>query len=67
MHNIISKTHYSAPIVEQFWHFGPPPTGKKLQLLTIGGVCVYGIFVGRMGQYYTAWAPLIERSVVPDD
>ena len=39
----------------------PPPTGKKLHLLTVGKTEVIGQMVGALGKHYIAWAPLLKR------
>lgn len=57
------KTHHAAPTIEQNWNPSIPPSNlrnAKLQLLTIGGVCVHGVWLGQLGQYYTAWCPLLK-------
>lgn len=50
-----------APMMNQQWHFSTPPAGRELQLLTICGICVLGNWCGKVGQYFTAWAPLIAQ------
>ncbi len=59
---IPADTNYvSAPLYRQEWHFSTPPAGRPLQLLTIGGICVVGNWCGKVGQYFTAWAPLVAQ------
>ena len=36
------------------------PRGVKLQLLTVGGVAIYGTYNGRE-KFFTHWAPLPKR------
>lgn len=50
-----------APIAKAEWHFCTPPAGKELNLLTICGVSVVGNWCGKVGQYFTAWAPLVAQ------
>lgn len=56
------KVHTGAQS-EQQWNFDIPPSGlkgAKMQLLTIGGISVTGTWLGNLGQYYVAWAPLLK-------
>ena len=36
------------------------PRGVKLQLLTVGGVAIYGLWMGE-ATHYTHWAPLPKK------
>ena len=48
---------------EQVWSFTLPPTpmrGQRLQLLTIGGVSVFGNWYGKLGEFFVAWAPILQ-------
>ena len=57
------KTHHAAPRIQQEWNPCVPPShlrAAKMQLLTIGGICVYGVWSGRMGEHFTAWCPLLK-------
>ena len=65
-----SKNYLTAPQSEQYWHRSLPVLrGKKMQLLTIGGICVVGQWYGDLGQAFVAWAPLLkdEPQVIPVD
>jgi hypothetical protein len=45
------------------WSFTLPPSSirsGKMQLLTIGGICVTGSWYGQLGEYFVAWAPLLK-------
>lgn len=43
------------------WTFAVPAhQNKKMQLLTIGGICVIGTWYGALGQYFVAHAPLLD-------
>lgn len=58
---------HAAEQEEQCWHFEVPPPnlrGKKMQLLTIGRVSVYGVWQGGLGEYFVGWAPLL---AIPKD
>ena len=53
---------YVATDKPQWCYTKPPYTpDTKLQLLTIGGMCVTGNWRGRVGEYFLAWAPLLKR------
>lgn len=57
----ISQSHVA--VAEGFYWtpVGPDtPRGVKLQLLTKGGVAIYGDYVEKMN-FYTHWAPLPRR------
>lgn len=56
---IEEKSFATVPRMNQQWHFSAPPEGHELQLLTICGICVLGEWCGNVGQYFTAWAPLV--------
>jgi hypothetical protein len=55
-----------AVAVDYFWiPIGTDtPRGVKLQLLTVGGIAIHGIFDGKMN-WVTHWAPLPRK--LPDD
>jgi hypothetical protein len=43
------------------WNFNPPPADYRdvpVQLLTIGGVSVSGIWQGYIGEFYSGWSPI---------
>jgi len=44
------KSYVSAPQSGQYWHHTIGPKGKKVQLLTIGGVCVIGQWSGQLAR-----------------
>lgn len=49
------------------WNYSiPPQTDSKIILLTIGGVAVIGQWSGYLGQYYTAWTPLLKTNKLID-
>lgn len=53
---------HAAHAESQTWNFEVPPAnlrGSKMQLLTIGRVCVHGVWQGGLGEYFVAWAPLL--------
>ena len=58
-HTVEDTNYVAAPLQKQEWHFSTPPAGRPLQLLTIAGICVVGNWCGKVGQYFTAWAPLL--------
>lgn len=44
----------------QTWLVDYPPVilcTKKLKLMTIAGVMVTGLWKGKLGEFYSAWAP----------
>ena len=56
------KSYVAAPKEEQGWRYSlPPHRGVKLQLRTIGNVCVIGHWYGNLNQYFVAWAPLLSN------
>ena len=60
--NILVAHQKNSKLVTIGWTFTKPDSSiasSKMQLLTIGGVCVHGVWLGRVGQYYVAWAPLL--------
>lgn len=40
----------------------PPLTDAKVQLLTVGRICVTGNWYGHYGEAFIAWAPLPKRN-----
>lgn len=57
--------HHAAqsPQATVTWSFTEPPStirSSKLQLLTIGAICVTGTWYGELGEYFVAWAPLLK-------
>lgn len=42
------------------------PRGRKLLLLTIGGVLVQGTWKGDLGEFFLAWQPLPKRDKVAE-
>ncbi len=61
---ISTDKHYHAEAPQTIeWNFRIPPSqlkSAKLQLLTIGGISVTGVWEGELGQYYVAWAPMMK-------
>jgi len=58
----LNSTNTVAVAVDYYWmpideH---TPRGVKLQLLTIGGIAIYGDYNGR-GKFITHWAPLPKK------
>lgn len=54
------KSYIAAPPSQQGWRYEVPQhKGVKMQLLTIGGVCVIGEWYGELGSAFVAWAPLL--------
>jgi hypothetical protein len=48
--------------VAPYWRYDePPPMDKVLSLLTKGGKQVVGLWSGKFGEQYIAWAGLIKR------
>lgn len=44
------------------WNYTVPSNpSRKMQLLTIGDIAVYGPWRGRIGEFYKAWAPMPKR------
>jgi hypothetical protein len=63
MSKVNDKSYIAGDQNEQYWRREIPNRRScKMQLLTIGGVCVLGHWVGELNQYYTAWAPLLKDS-----
>lgn len=58
---MVVEDPFAIPKMNQQWHFSTPPAGHELQLLTICGICVIGNWCGKVGQYFTAWAPLVAQ------
>lgn len=57
-----AKGYVSAPAGEVKWHYTVPDSlGSKVSLLTIGGLQITGYWAGRWGEYFLAWAPLLQR------
>lgn len=52
--------YISGDMSQQYWRYTVAPAGKKVQLLTIGNVCVLGQWYGALGQYFNAWSPLLK-------
>ena len=60
-----NKSYVAAPQSGQVWTYAvPSQKNKKMQLLTIGNVCVYGHWYGELGEAFKAWAPLLSTNVV---
>lgn len=62
MNIVVAKCENKNKLVTIGWTFEKPDLTmlySKMQLLTIGGVCVHGVWSGKVGQYYVAWAPLL--------
>lgn len=58
----MKQPHISAPAGQVFWRYDiPQDRGSKTLLLTVGGICVTGTWLGDLGQYYIAWAPMPKR------
>lgn len=56
------KPFIAAPPSDQYWRYNLPDLcGKKMQLRTVGGVCVIGQWYGQLGEYFVAWAPLLSN------
>jgi hypothetical protein len=53
---------YLAGEPQEWEYLKPAPSGTKVSLLTIGGVQVVGIWEGKPGEFYLAWAPLLKRN-----
>ncbi len=66
----VSPTHASSN--EAQWHYPDypgdpaPPPGRKLQILTVGGVSIYGQWGGKKAGHI-AWAYLIQRDQTKED
>ena len=56
----------SAKTIDRWNYSIPAQTDSKIVLLTIGGVAVIGQWSGYIGQYYTAWAPLLKTNKLID-
>jgi hypothetical protein len=49
------------PEVKRNWKFEIPPTeirNQILNLLTVGGIAIEGVWSGRADEHFVAWAPL---------
>lgn len=54
--------HLSAAPGEVYWRETEPTAkGKKMLLLTIGGVAVIGCWTGKLGESFVGWSPLPKR------
>lgn len=42
------------------------PRGRKVSLLTVGGVMVQGTWKGGLGEFFIAWQPLPKRDKVAE-
>lgn len=42
------------------------PRGRKVSLLTKGGVMVQGVWKGNLGEFFLAWQPLPKRDKVAE-
>lgn len=57
-----AKGYITAERGDIYWRYEvPPDRGAKVQLLTVGGVAVYGQWYGKLGENFLAWAPLPKR------
>jgi hypothetical protein len=57
------KNYHATDKQSQEWSFSLPPIhlrSAKMQLLTIGGISVSGVWSGDVGEYFVAWAPLLK-------
>ena len=54
------KYHLAAPQSEQYWRYEKGPKGVKIQLKTIGHICVLGFWYGELDEHFIAWAPLLK-------
>jgi hypothetical protein len=61
-------TYVTAPAPEIRWHYSVPcKPNSKMQLLTVGGTQVIGTWYGKLGEYFLAYAPLIQRDKVAEE
>ena len=65
MNHTINRQHQVAVATDYYWIpiDSQTPRGVKLQLLTVGGVAIYGHWDGR-STFYTHWAPMPKRPPV---
>lgn len=55
------KSYIAGPQNEQYWRYEvPAQRSVKMQLKTVGGVCVVGHWYGELGFAFVAWAPLLK-------
>jgi len=63
-----TKDYIAAPPGDVYWrHEACPHLGKRVLLLTVGGVAIIGHWYGELGQYLTAWCPLPKDGRPPAD
>ncbi len=63
----INTDHTAAVALDYYWLpiDADTPRGVKIQLLTRGGVAVYGHYTEAQSEHFTDWAPMPKRRPSP--